>query len=62
LEKVDIKGVKLFAPASIANISCGFDVLGLCLQNIGDLMEIRRSEKSGIHITSIEGQDLPLGG
>ena len=23
-------------------------------------MEIRRSEKAGIHITSIEGQDLPL--
>jgi len=60
LEKVNIKGVRLFAPASIANISCGFDVLGLCLENIGDLMEIRRSEKAGIHITAIKGQDLPL--
>ncbi|NCG04823.1 MAG: homoserine kinase, partial [Bacteroidetes bacterium] len=60
MEKVNLKGVKLFAPASIANISCGFDVLGLCLENIGDIMEIRRSEKSGIHITSIVGQDLPL--
>lgn len=60
LEKVNLKGVKLFAPASIANISCGFDVLGLCLQNIGDHMEIRRSEKAGIHITSIHGQDLPM--
>lgn len=53
-------GIKLFAPASIANISCGFDVLGLCLENIGDIMEIRRSEKAGIHITSIKGQVLPL--
>jgi len=60
LEKVDVKGVKLFAPASIANISCGFDVLGLCLENIGDIMEIRRSKKAGIQITSIKGQDLPL--
>lgn len=60
LEKVDVKGVKLFAPASIANISCGFDVLGLCLENIGDLMEIRRSDKAGIQITSIKGQNLPL--
>ena len=60
MEKVDVKGVKLFAPASIANISCGFDVLGLCLENIGDIMEIRRSKKAGIQITSIKGQDLPL--
>ena len=60
MEKVNLQGVRLFAPASIANISCGFDVLGLCLENIGDYMEIRRSEKSGIRITSIKGQDLPL--
>ena len=60
LEKANLQGVRLFAPASIANISCGFDVLGLCLENIGDVMEIRRSEKAGIHITSIKGQDLPL--
>ena len=60
LEKVNLKGVKLFAPASIANISCGFDVLGLCLENIGDIMEIRRSGKAGIQIKSIIGQDLPL--
>lgn len=60
LGEVNTQGVRLFAPASIANISCGFDVLGLCLENIGDVMEIRRSEKAGIHITSIKGQDLPL--
>ncbi|MDG1822864.1 MAG: homoserine kinase [Flavobacteriaceae bacterium] len=60
MEKVNLQGVRLFAPASIANISCGFDVLGLCLENIGDYMEIRRSEKAGIRITSIKGQDLPL--
>ena len=60
MEKVNLKGLRLFAPASIANISCGFDVLGLCLENIGDYMEIRRSEKAGIHISSIKGQDLPL--
>ena len=60
LEKVNLQGVRLFAPASIANISCGFDVLGLCLENIGDVMEIKRSEKAGIQISSIKGQDLPL--
>lgn len=60
MEKVNLHGVRLFAPASIANISCGFDVLGLCLENIGDEMEIHRSEIPGIRITSIKGQNLPL--
>ncbi len=52
--------VKLFAPASVANISCGFDVLGLCLDNVGDLMTIRKSDVPGIKITKIIGQEIPL--
>ena len=52
--------IKLFAPATIANISCGFDVLGLCLENVGDEMIIRKTNKKGVKITKIIGQDLPL--
>jgi len=37
--------IKLFCPATIANLSCGFDVLGLCLDNAGDEMIIRKSNK-----------------
>lgn len=55
-----MESVSLFAPASIANISCGFDVLGLCLDNVGDLMHIETSNKPGFRITEIKGQDLPL--
>ena len=28
--------IRLFSPASVANVSCGFDVLGFCLEAIGD--------------------------
>jgi len=51
--------IKLFCPATIANVSCGFDVLGLCL-DFGDEMIITKSGQSGIRITDIIGEDLPL--
>ena len=52
--------IKVFAPATIANVSCGFDILGLCLDAVGDEMIIRESKEKGIKITKIVGQDLTL--
>lgn len=52
--------IKLFCPATIANLSCGFDVLGLCLDNAGDEMIVRKVAQKGIRITKITGADLPL--
>jgi len=54
-----MNGVRLFSPATISNLSCGFDVLGLCLETIGDYMEIIKSKKKGIYITSITGEKIP---
>lgn len=51
--------IKIFSPATVANLSCGFDVLGLCLEGIGDEMIIRKSEHKGLRITKITGADLP---
>ena len=52
--------VKVFAPATVANVSCGFDVLGFCLDHVGDEVIVRKSDTPGVRITRIEGQDLPL--
>lgn len=52
--------IKVFCPATIANISCGFDVLGLALESVGDEMVVRKSPEKGIRILKISGQDLPL--
>ena len=52
--------IKIFCPATIANLSCGFDVLGLCLTTAGDEMIIRKSDKKGVSITKIVGADLPM--
>jgi len=51
--------LKIFTPATIANISCGFDVLGLALDTVGDEMTIRKVTKKGIKITKITGQNIP---
>ncbi len=51
--------IKIFCPATIANLNCGFDVLGLCLEGIGDEMIIRKTAEKGIRITKITGADLP---
>ena len=52
--------IKIFCPATIANLSCGFDVLGLCLETAGDEMIIRKSDVKGVRIIKIVGADLPL--
>lgn len=52
--------IKVFCPATVANISCGFDVLGVALDAVGDEMTIRKVAKKGIKITKITGQDLPM--
>ena len=52
--------IKIFCPATIANLSCGFDVLGLCLETAGDEMIIKNSNVKGVRITKIIGADLPL--
>jgi homoserine kinase len=52
--------IKIFSPATVANVSCGFDVLGFCLDTIGDEMVIRKTTEKGIKITKIVGADLPF--
>lgn len=52
--------IRIFSPATVANVSCGFDVLGFCLDSVGDEMVIKKTDKKGIHITKIEGFDLPF--
>ena len=50
--------IKVFAPASIANLSCGYDILGVCLDNIGDEITVRKTKKKGVVIKKVSGQKL----
>jgi len=51
--------IKVFCPATVANVSCGFDVLGVALDSVGDEMVVRKVPQKGIKITKLTGQDLP---
>ena len=53
---------RAFAPATVANVAVGFDLLGFAIEGAGDSVAvIREPRKSGVAIDSIEGvvTDLP---
>lgn len=39
--------IKVFAPGTVANLGCGFDVMGLTLDGVGDLLEVGIEEGAG---------------
>lgn len=54
------KTVRVFAPATVSNVSCGFDVLGFALDEPGDEVVVTKSHKKGVRITNITGDDGKL--
>jgi homoserine kinase len=54
------KTIKVLSPGTVANLVCGFDVLGLCLHEPCDLMEVRLLSEKKIIIQSADGYPLPL--
>lgn len=47
--------IKVFAPATVANVACGFDLLGLAVHGMGDEIVVHKSETKGITISKITG-------
>lgn len=53
------KTIKVFAPASIANMGCGFDIMGMALDEVGDVLEISADEGDGLTIENCTDVPLP---
>ena len=51
--------IKVFSPGSVTNLSCGYDILGFCLDKVGDTITITKKPEKGIIISSIDKYDLP---
>ena len=51
--------VTVLSPASVANLVCGFDVLGMSLSSPCDEMKVERTEEPGITIRHTDGYRLP---
>ncbi len=57
------RAVTCFAPATVANVAVGFDVLGFSFDTLGDHVEVERTETSGVFLESVTGvADCPADG
>jgi len=54
-----LEEIKVFAPATVANVGCAFDILGFALENIGDEMIFRKTNHPGVKIISKGLGNLP---
>ena len=50
--------IKVFSPGSITNLSCGYDILGVCLNNRGDEITVTKTINKGIVIKSNDEYDI----
>lgn len=57
-----MKFARAFAPATVANVCCGFDILGFAIDEKGDEVEVRLSDTPGVKMLQItgDGGKLPL--
>lgn len=51
------RSVNVFAPATVANVVCGYDVLGFAVNAPGDEVIMRIKDEPGVKITKISGDD-----
>lgn len=53
--------IKVFAPATVANVACGFDVMGFALDHPGDTLIVRKNLEEKLSIKAIHNApSLPL--
>ncbi len=54
-----INEITVLAPATVANVVCGFDCLGFCLEEPNDLMTLRLINEKTIRIKHLDDYNLP---
>ena len=47
--------IAAYAPATVSNVACGFDVLGFALDEPGDVVVAGPSDRPGVVIAAIDG-------
>ncbi len=51
------QNIKVFAPATVANVACGFDLLGLAINGLGDEIVVKVTDQKGLRISKITGDN-----
>jgi homoserine kinase len=55
-----MESVKVKCPGTLSNLCCGFDILGLALEEPYDIIELKKTTTTGIRIQHLDAYDLPL--
>ena len=55
-----MKKIKVFSPATVANVVCGFDILGFALNDPNDVFTISLTDEKGVTIINDDEYNLPL--
>lgn len=53
------KTVTVNVPGTVSNLVCGFDIMGLCLEEPYDLMHVKLIDEAKVIINNTNGFDLP---
>lgn len=59
LKDIGNKSITVASPGTVANLVCGFDVLGLCLDAPFDEMTVSITNEPGVKVRSSDGYPLP---
>lgn len=57
--KMENRTIRVFAPASTANLGCGFDVMGMALDGVGDVLRMSVGDGDSLIINNESGVELP---
>ena len=49
--------IAVFAPGSVSNVACGFDIMGFALEEPGDVVVAAPQDDPGVSIAAIHGDD-----
>ena len=52
-----VQSIEVIAPATVANVGAGFDMMGFAVNHLGDKMILRLNSSDKITISKIEGDD-----
>ena len=53
------KKVTVSSPATVANMVCGFDILGFAVNSPSDVLSVSLTDEPGVHIINEDEYDLP---
>ncbi len=49
--------ISVFAPATVSNVACGFDIMGFAVNEPGDIATVRQIDEPGAVLKNVSGDD-----